>query len=136
MVKYKKARKVWEQEDWGFIYSDFSEFNSQFWSRRNLINLINRSCATILGIGTYLLNKFSRRYCVVIEIWREKKIKNKKVNFLSDGDTGSGRGGSYIKLHSKQNFAGWKRKTEDLDSQQGYKWFLIGQMYVASEEEL
>ena len=33
-------------------------------------------------------------------------------------------------------FAEWKLKTADLASQQRYKWFLVGQILVASEEEL
>ena len=41
----------------------------------------------------------------------------------SDIDTVSGRGGSYIKLLSRNNFSEWKRKNEALASQQGYNLF-------------
>ena len=47
MGRYKKNRKVQEQEDWGFSFWYVNEFNSQFLSR------IDISCTTRLEIGTY-----------------------------------------------------------------------------------
>ena len=55
----------------------------------------------------------------------------------SDSDEGtSSRGGSYIKLRSRKKFAEWKRKTEALASQQGYKRYLTTNVAVVSESDL
>ena len=55
----------------------------------------------------------------------------------SDSEEGASRGGgSYIKLRSRKKFAEWKRKTEALASQQGYKRYLTSKVAVMSESEL
>ena len=45
-----------------------------------------------------------------------------------DSDTGSGRGGSYINLCSRNDFYERKINTEALAIQQGYKSVLTGQI--------
>ena len=60
---------------------------------------------------------------------REGKLK-KGENMISYSDKGAGRGCVYIKLGCRKKFDQWKRKTEDLSSQQRYKRFLIGQIQV------
>ena len=48
----------------------------------------------------------------------------------------AGRRGSHINIFSRNKFAERKRNTEALDIQQQYKHLLIGEILVASEEEL
>ena len=48
----------------------------------------------------------------------------------------AGNKSSYIKLTGRKKFAEWKRKTEALAAQQGYKRFLMSEVEVPTEEEL
>ena len=53
----------------------------------------------------------------------------------SENET-TGSKSSYIKLTGRKKFAEWKRKTEALAAQQGYKRFLKNEVEVPTEEEL